>query len=133
MSRQEPDTNFSFSKLVVDDLETSARFYEQVCQLVERARHNGKINGEHMTEITYQPTRESGPSLTLVKFDDQHGHVCGESILGFITDDLDAFLERAQSAGGKVTDPTREVPAYNVRVAFVEDNEGHLMEVIQVL
>lgn len=133
MSDQRPDTSFSFAKLVVDDLEASARFYQSVCSLVERARHDGRINSEHMTEVTYHPSREGGPSLTLVKFDDRRGAVGGESILGFITDDIDAFIERAQVGGGRVTDAVRVVPAYNVRVAFVEDNEGHLLEVIEVL
>lgn len=133
MSITTADASFSFAKLVVDDLEASARFYQSVCSLVERARHDGRINGEHMTEITYHPSREGGPSLTLVKFDDRHNPVRGESMLGFITDNLDAFIERAQVAGGRVTDAVRVVPAYNVRVAFIEDNEGHLLEVIEVL
>ncbi len=42
-------------------------------------------------------------------------------------------MARAETAGGRVTDPIREMPDLNLRVAFVEDGEGHLIEVVQML
>ena len=56
-----------------------------------------------------------------------------ESILGFTTDDLDAFLQRALAAGGSLFREARSMDDLKVRVAFVRDVEGHLIEVVQPL
>jgi predicted enzyme related to lactoylglutathione lyase len=37
-----------------------------------------------------------------------------------------------KAAGGRVTDPIRAMPEHRVRVAFVRDVEGHLIEVVQL-
>jgi predicted enzyme related to lactoylglutathione lyase len=52
-------------------------------------------------------------------------------IVGMQTADLAAFLERAQKAGGKVEQAPRIIEDYKVKVAFVRDVEGHLIEVVQ--
>jgi lactoylglutathione lyase len=53
-------------------------------------------------------------------------------ILGFQTDDVAAFVQRAVDAGGKIVDPVRDDPEHGVMVGFVSDPEGHLIEVVQV-
>jgi hypothetical protein len=35
-------------------------------------------------------------------------------------------------AGGSVVDPIRALPEHRLRVAFVKDVEGHLIEVVQL-
>jgi lactoylglutathione lyase len=69
----------------------------------------------------------------LLKFTDAPTSIHGEQILGFTTDDLDAFVARVEKAGGRVTDPIRTMAQMNLRVAFVEDIEGHSIEVVQLL
>jgi predicted enzyme related to lactoylglutathione lyase len=49
-----------------------------------------------------------------------------------MSDNLEALVERALAHGGTAPDPIREVPAYNLRVVFVLDPEGHVNEVIQM-
>lgn len=57
--------------------------------------------GGPIHEITYLPIAEGGGSLTLIKFLNAHaGPVKGESILGFVTTDIGAFLERTTANGG---------------------------------
>ena len=127
------DANFSFSKLLVADLDKAAAFYRDVCGLVEQMRYDSAINGRPISEITFLPTYPGGGSLTLLTFNDAPKVVRGELILGFTTNDLAAFVARVEKAGGRVTDPIRTIKEHNLRVAFVEDTEGHLIEVVQLL
>jgi catechol 2,3-dioxygenase-like lactoylglutathione lyase family enzyme len=42
-------------------------------------------------------------------------------------------VEAAKTAGGVVVRPARTVADHGVRVAFVTDNDGHLLELVQTL
>lgn len=126
------DAHFSFSKLLVEDLEKTAAFYQAVCGLVEQQRVDASINGRPIREITFLPTYPGGGSLTLLQFLDATKPQREELILGFTTSDIEAFIDRVRCAGGRVTDPIREMPEHHLRVAFVEDVEGHLIEIVQL-
>ena len=126
------DAQFSFSKLLVDDLEKTAAFYKSVCGLVEQQRVDATIAGKPISEITFLPTYPGGGSLTLLKFLGAPKPHNDEMILGFTTSDLEAFVDRAKAAGGRVADPIRAMPEHRLRVAFVQDVEGHLIEVVQL-
>ena len=126
------DAHFSFSKLLVDDLEKTAAFYESVCGLVEHQRVDATIDGRPIREITFLPTYPGGGSLTLLHFVAATKPHNDETILGFTTSDIEAFVERVVAAGGRVSDPIRAMPEHRLRVAFVQDVEGHLIEVVQL-
>lgn len=127
-----PD-HFSFTKLVVTDLEASARFYKSVFGLQEQARVEADVSGRPIEEIMFGPTAPGGGSFVLFRFLDRAEPATEEVILGFVTEDLDALVARATDAGGNVTQPPREMPEHGVRVAFVTDVEGHLIEVVELL
>jgi len=126
------DAHFSFTKLLVDDLEKTAAFYKSVCGLVEQQRVDATIDGRPISEITFLPTYPGGGSLTLLKFVAAPKPHNDELILGFTTADIEAFVERVKAAGGRVSDPIRAMPEHHLRVAFVQDVEGHLIEVVQL-
>jgi lactoylglutathione lyase len=126
------DAQFSFAKLLVADLERCARFYAAVCGLVELQRVEATIHGRPIREINFHPTYPGGGTLTLLQFLDAKAPVRGEAILGFTTNDIAAFCERVKAAGGRVTDPIRALPEHHLQVAFVEDVEGHGIEVVQL-
>ena len=126
------DAHFSFTKLLVDDLEKTAAFYASVCGLVEQQRVEATIDGRPIREITFLPTYPGGGSLTLLNFVAAPKPHNDELILGFTTSDLEAFVERVKAAGGRVADPIRAMPEHRLRVAFVQDVEGHLIEVVQL-
>jgi predicted enzyme related to lactoylglutathione lyase len=127
--------HFSFTKLVVRDLEKSAAFYEDVCGLVEWRRlaseHSASTGGP-LREISFYPTDAGGGPLTLIHYPGAGGPVRGELILGFTTGDLDALLARALRAGGRIARAITEMPEHGIRVAFVLDPEGHELEVVQL-
>jgi catechol 2,3-dioxygenase-like lactoylglutathione lyase family enzyme len=130
--RSSADAHFSFTKLLVGDLAKTAAFYKAVCGLVELQRVEASIEGRAIREITFLPTCPGGGSLTLLQFLDATKPQRAELILGFTTSDIEAFVDRARAAGGRVTDPIRAMPEHHLRVAFVEDVEGHLIEVVQL-
>jgi lactoylglutathione lyase len=126
-------TQFGFTKLLVDDLEATAAFYKSVCGLTETGRVDAVIAGRKISEILFAPTNQGGATFVLLKFLDAPKPTNDEVILGFMTEDLDAFVERVKAAGGGVSEAPHDTPEHGVRVAFVTDVEGHLIEVVQLL
>jgi lactoylglutathione lyase len=125
--------SFGFTKLIVGDLEKSATFYKSVCGLVEQTRIDDVLDGRPISEILFNPATPGGPTFVLFTFRDMPKPAASEVILGFITPDLDALLDRARSAGGTVVEEMGSRPELGVKVAFVRDIEGHLIEVVQML
>ncbi len=126
-------THFGFSKLLVNDLEASASFYSSVCGLTEMARVDSEIAGRPISEIMYNPTGDGAATFVLLQFTDGNTRGKEEVIIGFQTDNVAAFVARAEAAGGSVVESVKEMPEHGVRVAFVADNEGHLIEVVELL
>ncbi len=126
-------SDFGFTKLVVADLERSAAFYTAVAGLAESGRVDADIAGRKISEVLMQATTPGGPTLVLLHFHDRPSPAADEVILGFMTLDLEAFLKRTREAGGSVYEEIKSMPEHGVRVAFVKDVEGHLIEVVQLI
>ena len=126
-------SHFGFTKLVVQDLEGTAAFYKDVAGLVEMARIQDTVGDRQIDEILFNATGEGGATFVLFKFLDRDAPAQDEVILGFQTSDLEAFVQRVQKSGGKVVQPIEVREAHGVKVAFVTDPEGHLMEVVELL
>jgi predicted enzyme related to lactoylglutathione lyase len=127
-----PRSSFSFTKLVVDDLEKMASFYSEVYGLEQVQRIEAEIGGDPIDEIILRGPGEAGMgSLILLKFVDKPAPESRETILGFNTDDMDALFERIVAGGGAVYSPKRESSVGQVLVGFVTDPEGHLAEIVQ--
>jgi predicted enzyme related to lactoylglutathione lyase len=129
------NATFSFTKLVVHDVEKMAAFYSAAYGLHAVNRIRGEsIGNESIDEImlSADPKAPFG-SFVLLKYVSRPASPTGELILGFTTDDLPALLERVRAAGGGITAPIKELPHLGVRVAFATDPEGHLAELVQVV
>jgi len=128
---------FGFTKLVVDDEEKLAVYYQEVYGLSPAQRLQGDAGGvgEPFREIILGPGGELSldESLVLFKFVDRAAPRDQESILGFITEDLDALIERIQANGGSLAGPLRSMPEHGVRVVFSTDPEGHLCENVELI
>ena len=125
--------HFSFTKLLVNDLEASAMFYKTVCGLKELGRVDAEIAGRRISEILFNATGTGGATFVLLKFTDTDRVYTDEVIIGFVTGDLEAFVARTVAAGGGVVTPIREQREHGVKVAFLQDIEGHLLEVVEML
>jgi lactoylglutathione lyase len=125
--------HFGFTKLLVTDLEASARFYATVFGLEEHGRVQGEIADRKISEIIFKPDAPGASGFVLLHFDGVTSPSSDEVILGFVTGDLSALVRRVEGAGGTVTAPPRKMPEHGITVAFVNDNEGHLIEAVERL
>ena len=126
--------NFSFTKLVVQDLEAMSAYYQRVYGLKEFERIQATIEGEPIDEIMLGLDSAYGPgSIMLLKFVDRPAPQPGAVILGFQTDDLDALVERTLEHGGSLYSGISESDVAPVRVAFSVDPEGNLAECVQLV
>jgi predicted enzyme related to lactoylglutathione lyase len=124
---------FAFTKLVVADLEACHAFYSTVFGFQEIARVTSEIGGRGIDEIMYAPTSGGGASFVLLTFTDLDTPREDEVILGFVTQDIGGLFTRAIQAGAAVVSEPTDMPEHGVRVGFLHDVEGHLIEVVQVL
>jgi predicted enzyme related to lactoylglutathione lyase len=127
-------SDFSFTKLVVDDLDRMADYYCAVFDLHRTGRlriEQGAI-GEPIEEIFLCPSPDDRyGTFVLFKFLDRPAPRDVETILGFQTSDLETVLERARRGGGRLAAPIKAMPELGVRVAMVLDPEGHLCELVE--
>lgn len=126
-------SHFAFTKLVVHDLESAATFYTSVFGLTERKRVSSEIGPRAIDEIMYDPTAPGAGSFILLRYRDATGPSNNEVIVGFVVDDVDNVMERAVGAGATVTREASDMPEHGVRVGFVTDPEGHLIEIVERL
>jgi len=124
--------HFSFTKVVVGDLEACAAFYAQVFGLQEQYRVSSEVAGRPMDEILYAGTAPGAGTFILLCFPDAEAAPAGV-IPGFVTDEIDAVFARAVAAGGSVAQAAADMPEHGHRVGFLADPEGRLIEVAQRL
>jgi lactoylglutathione lyase len=122
---------FTFTKLIVGDLERSAAFYRDVSGLTEVNRISAESDGRTLTEIILASDPPAPATLILITYHGEPIAPRGDSVLGFYTADIDAFLKRLVAAGGSVTSPVKTLPEAGLRYAMATDNEGHIIEPLQ--
>jgi lactoylglutathione lyase len=122
-----------FTKLIVQDLDKESAFYRSVCGLVEEGRADDQIAGRPITEVYFKADPPGTGTFTLTKFRDVVRPTVQAVILGFIADDIDAFVQRAVDAGAAIIEPAQSRPEHGVKVAFVSDVERNLIEVVELL
>jgi predicted enzyme related to lactoylglutathione lyase len=122
------DANFMFTKLEVSNLDQSAAFYTSVFGLVEMHRVEAAITGRPVSEVVYMPTYAGGPMFILAKFHDAATPTVGELILGFAVKDMEALIERATVAGGRLLERIEAAGGAPFHTAFIADPEGHVIQ-----
>ncbi|HLG87011.1 MAG TPA: VOC family protein [Alphaproteobacteria bacterium] len=126
---------FAFTKLIVSDVDRLFAFYRDVFGLTEIARvRQGEGNAE-LDEIIMVPDGAgySVPSLVIQRYPNRPIPSRGEATLGFMVADLEKTLEVAIKAGASIDRPARTASEHGIRVAFIKDTDGHLIEVVQQL
>ena len=128
----QPAERFGFTKLLVTDLEASLAFYSAVFGFSESSRVQAEIADRPIDEIILSSPVAGAPTLILLRYADVTTVSSAEVILGFITSDADALVARALAAGGSVVRaPDLNEHAGGMRVGFIADNEGHLIELVE--
>lgn len=125
-----------FIKLIVDDEEKMADYYSKVYNLKDVYRISGDSagTGENFREVILsRDGTYTGETFVLFNFVDRPKPRDQQSIVGFITDDIESLRDRIVANGGKLVGPLRDMPEHGVRVQFSEDPEGALAENVQML
>ena len=132
----ERSVDFTFTKLVVDDLDAMAEFYCSVFDLhnVARANFDQGDAGSAIEEIVLATTPDAQwGSFVLMKFKDRPPTKEVGAIVGFTTTDLPALLDRVRRFGGSVIGDIKNMSEHGFRVALVRDPEGHLNELVEMV
>jgi predicted enzyme related to lactoylglutathione lyase len=120
--------------LVVADLDACAAFYTDVFGVREQYRVHDDIAGRVIDEILFESTAPGGGTFVLLRFTDAATAPSSDGVvLGFVTDEIETLFTRAVDAGGSVVEDIHDAPEHGVRVGFLADVEGHLIEVVQLL
>lgn len=125
--------HFAFTKLVVVDLDAAEAFYTTVFGLTPTARVHSDIAGRVIDEVMFAATAPGASTFVLLTYPDLRDASSDEVIVGFMTDDVDALVTLAVASGGALAREPRDMPEHGVRVGFVTDPEGHLIELVQRL
>ena len=121
--------SLSFVKLVVDDLEAVARFYEQVFGMTRTAQFHAESEMGPIDEIVLDSGE--GARLIIVKWLERAAPPAGELMLGFRTTAIDQLFEDASAAGGTIIrPPSPSEEAGGLTVGLLADPEGHTSEVV---
>jgi lactoylglutathione lyase len=128
-------TSFSFTKIIVRDLAAAERFYTTVLGLSVMARFALGEQNDKMEEtfLTVADAPQDANQLALVCFPNRPAPAAGEAVTGFMVKDVDAVVAAALDAGGAVVKKREDMVAFGIRVAVITDDEGHQVEVLQLL
>jgi len=134
--------------IVVRDLEKSVEFY---CALGFVADNRAIEEGDFIdTVVGFQNTKlewvklkaPDGYLLELLQYHShpeqneitkQRSNQLGCSHLAFSVDDIDTICEKIKEIGGSVINLPALTSDKKVKVVYCHDNEGNLMEVVEVL
>ena len=132
---EQPIATYTFTKLVVDDLDAMCNYYCAVFGLHPgtRERFDDGVGGEPIEEVALvaNPGDPFG-AVSLLKFEERPVASPDEVILGFTTPNLTGLVDRLTRAGGTLEGSIKEMPSHKIRVAFARDPEGHLCELVEL-
>jgi predicted enzyme related to lactoylglutathione lyase len=125
---ENPVPQIGFIKLTVADLDRSRTFYNDAFGMTAG---DPIVQRDLVEQVIKSP--DNPFAVTLLQYHDRRPIVTSEGAaafcVGFYVDDMDAALEQAQGAGAMLLrGPFRFGEA--VSYAFLEDPDGHVIEVI---
>jgi predicted enzyme related to lactoylglutathione lyase len=121
------DISLAATGIVVRDLDTAQHFYESVFGLKETNRV--RVDTLQLDEVILA-TPGGGAAIVLMKYDDGRSHVEVGQKLVFAAPSPAEVADAATSAGGKVLFPATLMPDFGATIAFVQDPDGHAIEVL---
>lgn len=127
-------TAFTFTKIVVADLDRAVPFYRDAIGLTLLNRITAP-DGEYAQEeaIMGVEGKKDGPMLLLVRYLNKPAPPSGSAWTGLVVENLPAVLGAVEQAGGTVIVPIHDVPKFELTIAVVTDPEGHLIELMTPL
>lgn len=127
--------SFVFTKIVVANLNAAEQFYSRTLGLSRVTYIEfGEGVGQLQEVILAVPNGDpGGAQLNLIRYPNKPMPAPGETVIGFMVDDVDATVAAMNDAGACITVPVVELPDHRLKLAYVTDLDGHIIEVIQTL
>ena len=122
--------SFAFTQVFVRDLKLTTEFYSKAFGMREIQRLKYDDDGG-MEEVVLACGDTPKPTLVLACHLDGRETGKREVFLGFHSDDLDETVQNARDCGGTVLLEPGSL-SDGLRVAILEDPEGHLIEILEV-
>jgi lactoylglutathione lyase len=126
-------TRFAFTKVFVEDLQAQTSFYTAVFGLAESAHISVGEGADALEEVILTSGRADDSSFILWRYLERPTPTPGEVAVGFNVTDVLETVRRLVDHGGRVVEAPREIAGHGVLVAFANDPEGHLIEIVQKL
>ncbi len=125
--------SFALTKIIVADIDAMERFYMDCLGLVSAARLQiGVGEGAMKESILDVPNGEaSAAKLGLVQYLNKPAPSLGEAVVVFMVDDVEQMAAKMLAAGGKIIHPITEIAEHHLKLAYVADPEGHVVEIMQ--
>jgi len=121
---------FAFTKIIVADLDAMERFYCDTLGLKVAARIDVNERGWNLKEVVLS-IGDGTTQLNLLQYRDRPAPPLGEAVVGLSVEDMDAVIGTVVDAGGKLVTPPVEIPEHRLKICYVADPEGHLLELLQ--
>lgn len=102
-----PQQSFSFTKILVNDLEAQFSFYSTVFGRTEKTRCDFDGRADPLAEIIMTSADGTDRSLVLLHYKNRPAPAPGSAVIGFEVSGIDAVVQRVADAGGTVTEPPR--------------------------
>ncbi|MEV3964368.1 VOC family protein [Nocardia sp. NPDC050193] len=126
-------SRFAFTKILVNDLVAQFEFYSSVFGRVERTRYEFDDRPDPLAEIIMTSPDGTEQSLVLLHYKNRPAPTPGSAVIGFEVRGLDDVVRRAEESGATVIEPPTTMAEIGIRVAFVQDPEGHVLELFERL
>lgn len=125
--------SFAFTKIIVADLDASEQFYSQTLGLSRVTYIEFGEGVGHLQEVVLAMPNGSADAaqLNLIHFPNKPMPAPGATVIGFMVADVDATVAAMTGAGGSVTVPALEMAEHRLKLAYVTDIDGHIIEILQ--
>jgi len=121
---------FAAAKLVVADIDRLETFYCGALGFTVTARIADGEGAAQIREI-FLGLGNAPSQLALIHYVNLPAPQPGGAIVALMVDDIAATLASVLAHGGSDLSGVIDAPAYNLRLAFVADPEGHQLELMQ--
>ena len=124
--------SFSFTKICVADLSRSVDFYTRHFGMKHFSEYESPTLKEIMLKTSDHP---EAPTLVLMKhLPDQKIDIGnGYGPLGIVTGDIRSLFAELAADRAAITEQPHEMGELGILVGFVEDPDGHPIEIVQLL
>ena len=128
-----PTLKFAFTKMVVADLAAAERFYTTTLGLTRVANVESGEGIHALQEVILSVPGATGDAaqLALIHYPNRPMPSLGEAEFGFAVTDIEATIAAMTAAGGQIVVPLLDLPEHRLRLAFITDPQGHLIELLE--